>query len=82
MKISKPTVAQRRYELRRRILQICLALTATIVLNGCSAYRAERLKNKSYKDWKARQSNEESLRSNKDSAQNHSVGKVGYLYSL
>ena len=36
----------------------CIVLLASSVLNSCSTYRINRLKNKSYKEWKTYQWNE------------------------
>ncbi|NAS12202.1 hypothetical protein [Poritiphilus flavus] len=67
----------RTWALRRFVFQTCLVLMGITFLSGCSAYRAERLKNKSYRQWKARQMNEESH--SKDNVSNRSTyfGRTG-----
>lgn len=61
MKKTKKQLAKGLY-LREKIFQrIMLLLLASTFVCGCTAYRAERLKDKSYKRWKANQSKQEDL---------------------
>jgi len=48
---------------------VCIVLLASSVLNSCSTYRINRLKNKSIKEWKAYQWNERKRSTDKQGAE-------------
>ena len=45
--------------IRQTLFHGCIFIICTLIFHSCTAYRAERLKNKSYREWKAYQWNQD-----------------------